>query len=190
MPASSGPPTISGWRSTSRPSGPTSTGCSPQAEAGPNDGALRIVLTRGGRRLLLTEPLHELPDRVRLETITYSPTRVLDGVKSLSYAANMLTRRLAREQGSDEALLVTPHGRVLEAPTTSIFWVNDGEIQTPPLDDHILASITRALVIDVSGATEQPMHARGPDRRRRGVPRLDDPGGPADRDDRRPRIPR
>ena len=32
-------------------------------------------------------------------------------------AANMLARRLAQEQGADDALLVTPHGRVLEGPT-------------------------------------------------------------------------
>jgi branched-chain amino acid aminotransferase len=88
-------------------------------------------------------------------TVTYSPTRILDGIKSLSYAANMLASRLAREQGFDEALLVTPHGRVLEAPTSSIFWVSGERILTPPLDDHILASITRALIIDVAGATEQ-----------------------------------
>ncbi len=124
-------------------------------EAGPNDGALRVVLTRGGRRLLLTEPLHALPDRIRLKTVTFSPTRVLDGIKSLSYAANMLSRRLAQEQGADDALLVTPHGRVLEAPTASIFWVTNGHIKTPPLEDHILASITRALVIEITGATEQ-----------------------------------
>ena len=67
----------------------------------------------------------------------------------------MLASRLAREQGFDEALLVTPHGRVLEAPTSSIFWVKDGVLLTPPLDEHILASITRALVIDVAGAAEQ-----------------------------------
>jgi branched-chain amino acid aminotransferase len=125
-----------------------------QAGTGPAHGALRIVLTRGGRRLLLTEPLHELPDRMRLTAITYAPTRILDGVKSLSYAANMLARRLAQEQGFDDALLVTPHGRVLEAPTCSFFWVKDGEILTPPLSDHILASITRAIVIDVTGARE------------------------------------
>ena len=56
--------------------------------------------------------------------MTYAPTRVLDGVKSLSYAANMLCSRMARERGFDEALLVTPHGRVLEAPTSSLFWVD------------------------------------------------------------------
>jgi branched-chain amino acid aminotransferase len=116
---------------------------------------LRVMITRGGRRILLTEPLPESPATARLMTVTYAPTRLLDGIKSLSYAANMLASRLAREQGFDEALLVTPHGRVLEAPTSSIFWVSDGKLLTPPLDDHILASITRALVIDVAGAVEQ-----------------------------------
>jgi branched-chain amino acid aminotransferase len=124
------------------------------AGAGPAHELLRIVLTRGGRRLLLTEPLGPTVDRIRLASVTYSPTRVLDGVKSLSYAANMLASRIAHERGFDEALLVTPHGRVLEAPTSSIFWVHDGAVLTPPLDDHILASITRALVIELTGAAE------------------------------------
>jgi branched-chain amino acid aminotransferase len=126
-----------------------------QAGAGPAHDVLRIVLTRGGRRLLLTEPLPGHGDRVRLASVTYSPTRILDGVKSLSYAANMLASRLARERGFDEALLVTPHGRVLEAPTSSIFWVRSGKVMTPPLDEHILASITRAAVIELTGAVEQ-----------------------------------
>jgi branched-chain amino acid aminotransferase len=126
------------------------------AGAGPDHELLRIVVTRGGRRLLLTEPKPATPERIRLATVTYSPTRVLDGVKSLSYAANMLAGRLAREQGADEALLVTPHGRVLEAPTSSIFWIREGSVCTPPLTEHILASITRALVIEATGAAEQP----------------------------------
>src|SRR5215216_1962602 len=108
------------------------------------DGSLRIVVTRGGRRLLLTEPAPPKPAGVRLGIVTYAPTRVLDGVKSLSYAANMLCTRLAQERGFDEALLITPHGRVLEAPTSTLFWVDtDGALCTPPLEEHILASITR-----------------------------------------------
>jgi branched-chain amino acid aminotransferase len=125
------------------------------AGAGPDHELLRIVVTRAGRRLLLTEPLPDVPEHVRLASITYSPTHVLDGVKSLSYAGNMLASRLARERGADEALLVTPHGRVLEAPTSSIFWINDGQLHTPPLSEHILASITRALVIELTGASER-----------------------------------
>jgi branched-chain amino acid aminotransferase len=125
------------------------------AGAGPDHELLRVVLTRGGRRLLLTEPMPQSPAFLRLASITYSPTRVLDGVKSLSYAANVLASRLARERGCDEAVLVTPHGRVLEAPTSSIFWVEGETIRTPPLDEHILASITRRIVIEETGATEQ-----------------------------------
>jgi branched-chain amino acid aminotransferase len=125
------------------------------AGVGSDHELLRIVVTRGGCRLLLTEPMPPMPDRTRLATVTYSPTHVLDGVKSLSYAANMLAGRLARERGADDALLVTPHGRVLEAPTSSIFWIADGVIRTPPLTDHILASITRALVIEEAGAAEE-----------------------------------
>jgi branched-chain amino acid aminotransferase len=125
------------------------------AGSSPDHALLRIVVTRGGRRLLLTEPLSPLPEVTRLGSVTYSPTLVLDGVKSLSYAANMLASRLAGERGFDEALLVTPEGRVLEAPTSSIFWVKDGQVFTPPLGEHILASITRRLIIEESGATEQ-----------------------------------
>jgi branched-chain amino acid aminotransferase len=127
------------------------------AEAGTGEDAqlLRIMLTRGGRRILLTERMPSVPEQARLMSVTYSPTRVLDGAKTLSYAANMLAGRLAHEAGYDEALLVTPHGRVLEAPTSSIFYAIGGELFTPPLDEHILASITRALVLDVTGATER-----------------------------------
>jgi branched-chain amino acid aminotransferase len=120
------------------------------------DGCLRIVLTRGGRRLVLTEPLPAMPEHVRLAFVTYCPTRLLDGVKSLSYAANMLAGRSAKERGFDEALLVTPHGRVLEAPTSTLFWcTRDGVLATPPLDEHILASITRAYVMEATGAEER-----------------------------------
>ena len=128
------------------------------ARGGPAfDGCLRVVLTRGGRRLLVTEPLSEAPERARLAFVTYAPTRVLDGVKSLSYAANVLCTRLARERGFDEALMVTPHGRVLEAPTSSFFWVGrDGVLCTPPLDDHILASITRERVLRLIEVDERP----------------------------------
>jgi branched-chain amino acid aminotransferase len=121
----------------------------------PGDAMLRLVVTRGGRRIGMLETLPERPETIALQTVTYSPTRVLDGVKSLSYAANMLTTRIAREQGADEALLVTPHGRVLEGPTTSFFYVLESRLCTPPLSDRILDSITRRALLHVTDATER-----------------------------------
>jgi len=114
------------------------------------DAALRVVLTRGGHRLGIVEALKPLPETLAVATIEYAPTRVLDGVKSLSYAANVLARRIAQEQGADEALLVTPHGRVLEGPTCTFVCSLDGEtLVTPPLSEHILDSITRRRLLAV-----------------------------------------
>ena len=121
------------------------------------DAALRIMCTRGGRRIALIEQIPPYPDTIALASVTYAPTRVLDGVKSLSYCANMLCTRLAKEQGADEALLVTPHGRVLEAPTSSFFTVREGRLSTPPLDDHILDSITRKWILALFEVDERPM---------------------------------
>jgi branched-chain amino acid aminotransferase len=81
---------------------------------------------------------------------------VLNGLKTLSYAANMLAGRLAKEQGFDEALFVTPHGRVLEGPTWTFFWVHDGRLLTPPLSDGILDSITRARLLEELDVREAP----------------------------------
>ena len=124
------------------------------AVAKPGDALLRVVATRGGRRIVLIEPLPVPSAALTLGYMTFAPVRVLDGVKSLSYAANMLATRLARERGFDDALLVTPHGRVLELPTASFFWVVDGGVRTPPLSDHVLDSITRRIVIEVADANE------------------------------------
>jgi branched-chain amino acid aminotransferase len=124
------------------------------ASAEPADALLRVVATRGGHRIVLLEALPALPEAVTLGYVTFAPVRVLDGVKSLSYGANMLATRLARERGFDEALLVTPHGRVLELPTASFFWVADGDVLTPPLSEHVLDSITRRIVIEVAAAKE------------------------------------
>jgi branched-chain amino acid aminotransferase len=114
---------------------------------GDDDAALRLVLTRGGRRIVLTEPLPEWPESARVATVTYSPTEILTSVKSISYAANMQATRIAVARGADEAILVRPDGVVLEAPTSAVFWVSDGELRTPALDVGILDSITRDRIL-------------------------------------------
>jgi branched-chain amino acid aminotransferase len=117
---------------------------------------LRLVVTRGGARIAIAEPLPPHPETARVATVTYAPTRVLNGLKTLSYAGNMLAGRLAKEQGADEALLVTPHGRVLEGPTWTFFWVAGGRLHTPPLSDGILDSITRRRLLEECDVTEAP----------------------------------
>lgn len=117
------------------------------AEFGEHEGQLRLVVTRGGRRLAFTENLPARGETVTLASVRYSPTIILTGVKSLSYAANMQATRLAKAQGAEEAVLVRPDGIVLEAPTSTIFWVSpEGGLRTPSIGSGILESITRARI--------------------------------------------
>jgi branched-chain amino acid aminotransferase len=117
-------------------------------EFGPEEGQLRILITRGGRRIAVTEPLPPHGETVSLASVTYSPSVILTGVKSLSYGANMQATRIAQGQGADEAVLVTPDGIVLEAPTSTVFWVSpQGALRTPSLDCGVLQSITRERIV-------------------------------------------
>jgi branched-chain amino acid aminotransferase len=117
-------------------------------QAGPVEGQMRLIVTRGGRRIAATEPIPPHPETVSLQTVTYCPSVILNGVKSLSYAANMQSTRIAKSNGADEAVLVRPDGTVLEPPTSSVFWVSpEGELRTPALTDGVLESITRDRLI-------------------------------------------
>ena len=62
--------------------------CSSATTAGRR--ALRVVVTRGGHRLGDRRGAQAAARDARAGHVEYAPTRVLDGVKSLSYGANML----------------------------------------------------------------------------------------------------
>jgi branched-chain amino acid aminotransferase len=118
------------------------------AEHGDGDGQLRLIVTRGGRRLAITEELPPHGESLRVATVTYAPSVILNGVKSLSYAANMQATRIAKGSGADEAILVRLDGTVLEPPTSSIFWVSpQGGLRTPALGAGVLESITRDRLV-------------------------------------------
>jgi len=109
---------------------------------------MRIVLTRGGSRVVFLESLRPVEAAARLAVVVDRPQPLLQGAKTLSYAANMLAERLARERGATDALLVSPEGLVLEAQTAAFFWVDrQGDVCTPPLGSGILDSITRRAVM-------------------------------------------
>lgn len=132
-----------------------------QAEDG-LEGQLRLIVTRGGRRIAATEPVPAHAETLTLATVTYSPTVILNGVKSLSYAANMQATRLAKARGADEAVLVRADGIVLEPPTSTIFWVTpEGQLRTPALADGVLASITRDRIVKALAVEEGSWRVEG-----------------------------
>jgi branched-chain amino acid aminotransferase len=81
------------------------------------------------------------------------------GVKSTSYADNVLALSYARQRGAGEALFANTRGRLCEGTGSNIFLVLDGEVVTPPLTSGCLAGITRELVLEWTDAREQDLPA-------------------------------
>jgi 4-amino-4-deoxychorismate lyase len=131
--------------------------------SGTGEASLRLYATPGregsGRPLLLAlvgalpADLDELRARgLGLVSVSLgldvSGSWPLGGVKSMSYAVNMIAVDEARRQGGDDALFLAQSRIVLESPTANIWWRRGSTLHTPSLDLGILAGVTRAVVLE------------------------------------------
>lgn len=76
------------------------------------------------------------------------------GIKSTSYAENVIALQRAHATGASEAVLANTRGELCEGTGTNVFVVIDGEVLTPPLSSGCLAGITRELVLEWFDAVE------------------------------------
>lgn len=74
------------------------------------------------------------------------PARIKTGA---NYQNSRLAAVEARENGYDDAILLTRDGKVAEATGACVMVVRDGVLMTPPVTDSILESLTRATVLDL-----------------------------------------
>jgi branched-chain amino acid aminotransferase len=73
------------------------------------------------------------------------------GLKSTSYAENVVALSYAHERGASEAIFANTVGALCEGTGTNIFVGLDGRLVTPPLSSGCLAGITRDLVCELLG---------------------------------------
>jgi 4-amino-4-deoxychorismate lyase len=125
------------------------------------EGACRLFLTRGlgegeaPTALALLAPIGGEVLRQRAEGISVvslglgvpaafraSAPWLLGGAKTLSYAVNMAAIRHAHTVGADDVVFTSLEGQLLEGPTSTVVWVAEGTLHTPPLDTGILAGTT------------------------------------------------
>ena len=81
----------------------------------------------------------------------------LSGLKTTSYGENVRALAYAAEHGGSEAIFPNTAGNLCEGTGTNVFVVSGGQLLTPPLSAGCLAGVTRALVIEWSGAVEQEL---------------------------------
>lgn len=73
------------------------------------------------------------------------------GVKSTSYADNVIALSLAKERGASEALFANTRGQLCEGTGSNVFCVVGDRLFTPTLGSGCLAGITRELVLEWYG---------------------------------------
>jgi branched-chain amino acid aminotransferase len=69
------------------------------------------------------------------------------GLKTTSYAENVVALADAHRRGASEAVFANTRGVLCEGTGSNIFYVLDGQVVTPTLSSGCLAGVTRALVI-------------------------------------------
>ncbi|QSR30984.1 4-amino-4-deoxychorismate lyase [Nocardioides sp. S5] len=131
-------------------------------------GRLRITFTagphpmgsgRGGGPPTLVVaygPLEPAPPATRVVTVpwTRNENGATAGLKTTSYAENVIALAHAAEHGGTEAVLANTAGDLCEGTGSNVFYVVDGELRTPSLASGCLAGVTRALVVEWCGARE------------------------------------
>ncbi|MEU6667795.1 aminodeoxychorismate lyase [Streptomyces sp. NPDC046727] len=143
--------------------------CTAVLEANPMPlGRLRITYTgghgplgagRGEHGTTLVVAVGETtgrPDSTAVITVPWTRNErgALTGVKTTSYAENIVALARAHQHGASEALFGNTVGQLCEGTGSNVFVVLDGEIHTPPLASGCLPGITRDLVIEWTDAQE------------------------------------
>lgn len=76
------------------------------------------------------------------------------GVKTTSYAENVVALQYAHDRGSSEALFANTAGDLCEGTGSNVFLAIGGRLLTPPLSSGCLAGITRELLIEAIAVEE------------------------------------
>jgi branched-chain amino acid aminotransferase len=78
----------------------------------------------------------------------------LAGLKTTSYAENVVALAYAAERGAGEAVFANLAGNLCEGTGSNVFYVVDGELRTPTLEAGCLAGISRSLLLEWYGGRE------------------------------------
>ena len=131
-------------------------------------GRLRITYTGGVAPLgsargdgpptlaVVADVLHRNPSTTSVATVPWPRNErgAMAGLKSTSYAENVVALAYATERGAGEAIFPNLAGNLCEGTGSNVFYVVDGELRTPTLASGCLAGISRALLLEWYGARE------------------------------------
>jgi branched-chain amino acid aminotransferase len=110
--------------------------------------------------IISTSPLSHWPPTADVTVVpwTRNERAATAGMKTTSYADNVIALRYAHEHNAAEAIFANTRGELCEGTGSNVFVGIGGELITPPLDSGCLAGITRELIVEWLGdVVEKPI---------------------------------
>lgn len=119
--------------------------------SGRHDGDCTVVAA-----VATLEPAAEVTDVITVPWVRNERSPLV-GLKTTSYAENVVALARAKQAGASEALFANTRDELCEGTGTNVFVVIAGELLTPPLSSGCLAGITRELVLECTDAVERDL---------------------------------
>ncbi|HEX5969109.1 MAG TPA: aminodeoxychorismate lyase, partial [Intrasporangium sp.] len=104
-----------------------------------------------------SQPRPPASGKVTVVPWTRNESSAVAGLKTTSYAENVVALARAKEVGAMEAVFGNTRGELCECTGSNIFVVVGGEVLTPPEDSGLLAGITRGLVLEWAAEAGVPL---------------------------------
>lgn len=112
---------------------------------------------RGPTVIVAVGPMAEPAESTAVCTVPWPRNErgAMAGIKTTSYAENVVALAYARDHGCTESIFATTTGMLCEGTGSNVFAVVDGRLVTPTLGSGCLAGVTRDLVLEVTDAVAE-----------------------------------
>ena len=110
--------------------------------------------------IIATAPLADWPATADVVTVpwTRNERAATAGLKTISYADNVVALDYAHQRDAAEAIFANTRGELCEGTGSNVFVGIGGELVTPPLSSGCLPGITRDLIVEWLGdVSERPL---------------------------------
>ena len=141
-------------------------------KADPHAGLIRITWSSGpgslsssrgngpGTLIVASQPAKQWPNSEAVHVCPWARNEhsALVGLKTTSYAENVLALKAAQEKNCSEALFLNTAGFLCEGTGSNVFVVIEDTLITPPLSSGCLAGITREIILELIDVVERDVH--------------------------------
>ena len=122
-------------------------------------GAVKILVAKSkddliciisSRKAEYKDSLYENGFKLKISKVFRNESSIMPKIKSINYLENIIERQKAIEDNYDDCLFLNSKNRIAETSIANVFFVKNGNIYTPDIEEGLLEGVLRNIVIEIS----------------------------------------